>query len=62
MIYMRFMRFIKLYALEIAFLTLIAFFFYLYFVVYLTPSRTAWYTEMQNQITILIDEITTIGR
>lgn len=47
---------------DIALIALIVFFFFLYFVVYLTPSRTAWYTEMQNQLIILFDEITHIGR
>ena len=59
---MRFTKFIKDNIVELVFVLLIILFFYLYFVVYMTPSRIAWYTEMQHQINILIYEITHIGR
>lgn len=55
MIYMKSLQFIKKYFGEIAFLALIVTCFWLYFVVYMTPSRIAWYNEMVHQITVLLN-------
>lgn len=46
---------------DIAFVILIVVFFYFYFVVYMTPSRSAWYREMRNQMKIFIQEVKRIG-
>lgn len=59
---MRFFKYIKKYRVELITLSLIAIFGYLYFVIYMTPSRLAWYNEMYRQIKILIFEIINIGR
>jgi len=54
---MKFIAYTKKYKIEIIFVLLILFFGYMYFIVYLTPSRTAWYNYMFNQIQIIKDEI-----
>ena len=59
---MKFIKFIKMNIVEIAFILLIAGFWYLYFFTYMTPSRVAWYNEMEKQTSILIYEIMNIGR
>jgi len=59
---MKFTKFVKDYKVEIVFSLLIGLFFYMYFVTYMTPSRVAWYTEMEKQVHILIYEITNIGK
>ena len=58
---MKFSRFVKSNAAEIVFLVLIAVFFYLYFVVYMTPSKSVWYVQMYDQINAFYFEITHIG-
>lgn len=58
---MKFLNFVKNNKVEIVFLLLVTFFFYLYFVVYMTPSKHAWYVEMNNQIDALIFELNHIG-
>lgn len=47
--------------LDVLFLSLIGLAFFLYFVVYLTPSRTAWYIEMNKQLNIIIRSIKEFG-
>lgn len=54
---MKFSRFVKCYATEIAFLCLCVLCFYIYFIVYMTPSRVAWYSEMNKQRTLFIQEL-----
>lgn len=44
-----------------SFFALIAIFFVLYFVVYMTPSRQNWYIEMRNRLTDYYQELTHIG-
>jgi hypothetical protein len=46
---------------EASFFVLIFTFLWLYFVVYMTPSRIAWYREMKNQLMILFRGITGVG-
>jgi len=46
---------------EILLLALIAACFYVYFVVYLTNSREAWYHEMFKQLKIVVNALTGIG-
>lgn len=60
-VYMKFTKFIKDYHVEIGFVLLVAVFFYMYFVVYMTPSKVAWYNEMNRQIDRYIYEIRTLG-
>lgn len=38
---------------DITFVALIAICFFIYFVIYMTPSRVAWYREMRNQMVIM---------
>jgi hypothetical protein len=38
---------------DIIFVALIATCFFVYFVIYMTPSRIAWYGEMRNQMVIM---------
>jgi hypothetical protein len=38
---------------DIIFIALIAISFFIYFVIYMTPSRIAWYREMRNQMVII---------
>lgn len=45
----------------LGFLALIAVFFFVYFVAYMTPSRKAWYREMRNQVINYYQEIIHIG-
>ena len=49
---MKYSKLIKKNLPEILFLALIIAFCYIYFVIYLTPSRVTWYREMRDQITI----------
>lgn len=46
----------------ISFIVLIGIFSFIYFAVYTTPSRIAWYREMKNQFIVYYDELTNIGR
>ena len=59
---MKFTKSIRKNAADIIFLGMIMLGIYIYFVVYLTPSRAAWYLEMNNQMTIFFQELTSIGR
>lgn len=59
---MKFSRLIKNNVLEILFVALIVLCFYVYFVIYMTPSRVAWYREMRNQITIALRLVLDLGR
>ena len=54
---MRFLRFINKYKIEVIFTLLIIAFFFMYFVVYLTPSKQAWYVEIYNQFDYINYEI-----
>ncbi len=47
---------------DVVFILLIAFFAFIYFSIYMTPSRTAWYREMRNQLIVYYEELTSIGR
>jgi len=55
-------KFLKNNALELSFLALIITCFFIYFVVYLTPSRIAWYREMRNQIIVFYHLVTRTGQ
>ncbi len=46
---------------ELSFFVLVFTFLWLYFVVYMTPSRITWYREMKNQLMILFRGITGLG-
>ena len=59
---MRYLKSIRSSLVDILFLVLIAVFLFLYFVIYMTPSRIAWYREMRDQIVIFYQELTSIGR
>ena len=59
---MKYLQQIKRYALEITFSALIVLCFFIYFVVYMTPSRLAWYREMRNQYNTYYFELTHIGQ
>lgn len=43
-------------------LALVTVFFYMYFITYMTPSKTAWYKDMMSQVDRYFFEVTTIGR
>src|SRR3989344_1466246 len=59
---MRYLKSIKKNFADILFLVLVAVFLYTFFVIYMTPSRVAWYREMRDQIVIFYQELTSIGR
>jgi hypothetical protein len=59
---MKYLKQIKNNILEIIFIGLIATFFFIYFVIYMTPSRIAWYREMRNQIVVFYTQITSVGK
>lgn len=59
---MRFMKFARRNLPELLFIVLIVVALFVYFVVYMTPSRKAWYGEMRRQIVIFYQELITIGR
>jgi len=46
---------------DILFISIIVVFAFIYFIIYMTPSRTAWYREMRNQLIIYYNELTSIG-
>lgn len=54
---MRFTKFVKDHGAEMFFFGLIIFFAFVYFSIYKTMSREAWYTEMRKQIDISINVI-----
>lgn len=58
---MKYSKLIKDNASGLIFVTLIAICFYIYFIVYMTPSRKAWYKEMVHQMNVFYTEITHIG-
>lgn len=58
---MRFLKFVRSHATEIVFYILVLTFLYIYFVVYLSPSRVTWYNEMLKQIEIIINVVKEIG-
>lgn len=55
---MRYIKRIKARLPEIIFVALIIVFCYLYFVIYMTPSRVAWYREMRKQMLIFLKGVT----
>jgi hypothetical protein len=59
---MKYLKLIKYNLPAIVFLLLIGLFFYIYFIIYMTPSRVSWYVEMANQIKIFYQELTSIGK
>ncbi len=59
---MKYSKYLKNNALEIIFIMLIVVCFYIYYVIYMTPSRVAWYMEMRNQIIVFYQELTSIGK
>jgi hypothetical protein len=59
---MKFSKYAKSHLLDWVFVGLVTLAFIIYFIVYITPSRTAWYNEMTKQVTIFFDELFTIGR
>lgn len=59
---MKYSKLIKENITGIVFLVLIGVFSFIYFIVYMTPSRIAWYREMKNQFIVYYDELTNIGR
>ena len=52
---MLFISYVRKYRVEIAFVTLVAALGYIYFVIYLTADRVAWYDEMFNQAHVWFD-------
>ena len=59
---MKYFKRIRWYLPEVFFIALIVLCFFIYFVVYMTPSRVAWYRYMRNQTVIFYEKLTTIGR
>ncbi len=59
---MRFSRFIKNNLIELVFTGMVVICFVVYFVIYMTPNRVAWYKEMRNQLIIYFEELTNIGQ
>ena len=59
---MKYFKRIRRYLPEVSFTALIVLCFFIYFVVYMTPSRVAWYSYMRNQMVIFYEKLTTIGR
>ena len=59
---MKYFKRIRWYLPEVFFIALIVLCFFIYFVVYMTPSRVAWYREMRNQTVVFYEKLTTIGR
>ncbi len=59
---MKYLKSTKKYFPEILFLSLVTLCFLIYFVVYMTPSRVAWYREMRNQIIVFYQELKKVGR
>lgn len=57
---MRYSKLIKSHIPDVVFLALIAGSFFIYFVVYMTPSRIAWYRAMRDQIVIFYDKVTSV--
>jgi len=51
---------LKTYLPDLAFIALIIMGFSIYFIVYMTPSRIAWYREMRKQVTIVYRGVTGI--
>jgi hypothetical protein len=63
---MKFFRFAKDHSAEAVFIVLIALCLYIYFVVYMTPSRVYWYHTMMHQLTymfqtFIVNKLTAIG-
>ena len=59
---MKYSRLTKKYLPDAVFVALIALCFFIYFVIYMTPSRVAWYSGLRNQMVVFYDKLTTIGR
>jgi uncharacterized membrane protein (DUF373 family) len=55
---MQSIKFIKAHLLEIIFFVLVLVCLYIYFVVYLTTSRTVWYDVMWQQLHVFVNGIT----
>lgn len=53
---MRYSKLIKAHIPDAVFVALIAACFFIYFVVYMTPSRIAWYHAMRDQWVIFYDK------
>jgi len=59
---MKYFKLTKKHLPDTLLLALIALCFFLYFVIYMTPSRVAWYREMRNQMVIFYQKLTTVRR
>ena len=60
MVSMRFLKSIKSYWPDYAFLSLIVVFGLLYFTVYMTPSKAAWYQAMYQEMRVALHGIVTL--
>lgn len=56
MMHMQFTKYIKAHTLQILFVCLVALFMFIYFIIYRTSSRVAWYNETHNQSENMIQE------
>lgn len=54
---MRYSKLIKTHTPDAVFVALIAVCLFIYFVIYMTPSRIAWYHAMQDQWIVFYDKV-----
>jgi hypothetical protein len=59
---MKYSKLIKGRFTDLLFIALIAACFFIYFVIYMTPSRVAWYREMRNQMVNFYEQVTGRGQ